>query len=277
MPDLLVRELIAWGLDEEDSRPASPLLKYLLLRAKRTLSVRPSFLPRCPIVEEETEVLAPLLEERKPSIEASGEFRGLDWTLAVVDLRKLIAFQRRVCFASSFRSKISIGTGPADFLPLTLPAGREFMNESLQIDMAENRMAIRSYNPNLQLTFANQEALFSGASPVTISTGSPYFEVARFRDRWFLRDGYHRAYELLRQGVFLVPAVVLHTTSLEELGADKPWFFSESVLFSARPPLVADYQEESLVFEYQRPARQRVLRITLEESYEFSRAVDAPH
>jgi hypothetical protein len=50
--------------------------------------------PDPPISVEETRKLAGVLADRKDTVASSGEFDGLAWELAVVDLRKLIAFQR---------------------------------------------------------------------------------------------------------------------------------------------------------------------------------------
>lgn len=81
---------------------------------------------------------------------------------------------------------------------------------------------------------------------------SPYLEVALYRGRWFLRDGYHRSYGLLRRGIRCVPAVVLYARTIEELGAIGHKFFSESTLFSARPPMVSDFGTEALTIRYLR-------------------------
>jgi len=65
-----------------------------------------------------------------------------------------------------------------------------------------------------------------------------------------------------------MPAVVIRTRTLEELGATEPWFFSEHQLFSDRPPLVTDFLDECLVLRYERTALRKVIRIRLEESLE---------
>jgi hypothetical protein len=81
---------------------------------------------------------------------------------------------------------------------------------------------------------------------------SPYLEVALYRDRWFLRDGYHRSYSLLRRGIHCVPAVVLHARTIGDLGAVGHKFFSEEILFCARPPMVSDFANEALTVRYLR-------------------------
>ncbi len=104
--------------------------------------------------------------------------------------------------------------------------------------------------------------------PLSLYGGSPFFEVAGFRGRWFLRDGYHRAYHLLQAGVDCVPAVVIYARSMEELGATAPWFFNEEQLFSDRPPQVTDFLDDTMILHYERTALRKVIRIRIEESLE---------
>jgi hypothetical protein len=53
---------------------------------------------------------------------------------------------------------------------------------------------------------------------------------------------------------------------MEELGATQPWFYPEDVLFSEAPPLVADFLEDDLVLEYDRPAMVKTMHIAFEET-----------
>jgi hypothetical protein len=90
--------------------------------------------------------------------------------------------------------------------------------------------------------------------------------VAEFRRRWFLRDGYHRAYRLLRAGVHHVPVVVIRARTMDELGATQSWFFDEEQLFSPCPPRVMDFLSDDLVLRYQRQRFRKTIRIIIEES-----------
>jgi hypothetical protein len=61
--------------------------------------------------------------------------------------------------------------------------------------------------------------------------------------------------------------VIVHARTLQELGAVRPWFFSEEVLFSPTPPRVVDFLDDALVLEYDRSPLIKTLRITMEETY----------
>jgi hypothetical protein len=126
----------------------------------------------------------------------------------------------------------------------------------------EASVLLRSANPNLHFRITDDSS-----RPVTIHAGSPFFDVAQYRSRWFLRDGYHRAFRCLQAGVCHLPAVIVRARTLQELGAVHPWFFSEEVLFSARPPRVIDFQNDALVIEYHRSPLIKTVCITVEETY----------
>ena len=98
--------------------------------------------------------------------------------------------------------------------------------------------------------------------------GSPFIEVACYLGRWFLRDGYHRAYRLLRHNITTIPAIVIQAHSIAQLGAVKPWFFDEPTIFSDTPPLVTDFLNDRLTLQYTRPSLIKTIRVTIETSME---------
>jgi hypothetical protein len=122
---------------------------------------------------------------------------------------------------------------------------------------------IETENPNLQL-----RSLPTGSNgPFVLHGGSPFFEVGEYRGRWFLRDGYHRAYALLREGIVRVPAVIVHARTLRELGPVGDWFFAEEILLGERPPLVMDFLDDEMTIVYTRPRMLKTIRITVDESF----------
>ena len=96
------RELAAWGFDPQADRGSLPCehIEKAAQKSQRRMEARNPHLAESPISFDETETLAEELAERRLSIVASGEFEGLVWQTAIVDLRKLIAFQRRIGFAN---------------------------------------------------------------------------------------------------------------------------------------------------------------------------------
>jgi hypothetical protein len=256
-----VRELSAWGLDVYEYRPDSFELRNV---------AAPDRNPGCRSPLQQSDVLldhdfADLREAFLKQAERSdllAEMTGLTWSLGVVDLRPLMAFQRRLFFSSeTFLPPIPAAKDWPSLLALTF-APAQPVKYDVSHDHASQMLVLRSNNPNLHVRTTGDVIC-----PLRIHAGSPFFEVACFRDRWFLRDGYHRAFAFLRAGVFEIPAVIVQAKTIEELGATKPWFFSEEVLFSADPPRVLDFLDDNLILEYDRPPLIKTLRITMDETF----------
>lgn len=261
-----VRELIGWDLDENELRPASAQLNEKINSARAIIASRPSFRAVNPVATETPAPVTALLNHQLAREDLQREMDGLDWFLAVVELRQLLAFQRRLVFDPEYTQ---IATPTFDAWPAltALAFGPPVPAVFTTIKSTPAELVVQSSNPNLCLRPAadNCRLEFHG--------GSPFFEAAEYRDRWFLRDGYHRAEFLLRSGITQVPAVVIRARTLAELGAVGPWFFSEQSLFGPHPPYVSDFLDESLTQQYTRPRLHKTLRVTIEESF----VPDLPH
>lgn len=220
---LTIRELAAWGFDHPVDRGVfgEEQLRDAASHAHRRLAVRMPYPDNSPIAIEKHSELASLLATRNDTVAMSGAFDGLAWELSIVDLRKLIAFQRR------------IGSSPRD-------------NRPIQRD-------------------ASPQELLDLALPLQPLSQSPYIEVASYRDRWFLRDGYHRSFRLMKQSVYLIPCVVVRAESLTQMGAIGRQFFPEEVLFSKRPPMVTDFLDEELNVHYSRAVTEQSTPSTIHQ------------
>jgi hypothetical protein len=254
-----IRELAGWILDEDEYRPTTyDHGKHS--DAQQLVSRREPLASLSAFLEDETTAIQHLLASHASKPDLLIEMAGLNWSLGVVDLRRLIAFQRRI----SFRPTQPISREPhvddwPSLVAVSFGASRPPEFEMIRKPGANN-IVLRSCNPNLSLRFFDDPL-----SPVSVHAGSPFFEVAQYRGRWFLRDGYHRAYDLLQANIFRVPAVIVYARTLEELGATQPWFFNEETLFSATPPCVIDFLDDALVLEYNRPLLIKTVRVTIEE------------
>ena len=255
-----VRELIGWDLDPSEYRPRA-IDSSKLSRAHKIISQR-TFAATNALLEAETLELNDALSVHAVRSDLHEEMAGLEWSLGIVDLRSLLAFQRRISFnpnlpaiplpaQQDWTALVALSCGPAK--PVSYAIGR---------CADSNAIILRSDDPNLHLRVTNDQAM-----PFTVHAGSPFFEVALYRDRWFLRDGYHRAYALLKAGIFKLPAVIVQARTRAELGAVQPWFFSEETLFSFSPPHVIDFLNDALTLDYDRPSLVKTVRIMMEETF----------
>lgn len=261
-------ELVAWDLDEYISRPDT-IERERQIKARELVALRQLDHSSTALCEEQTRQLRGILDRQQSRLDLHEEMMGLDWFLGVVDLRRLLAFQRRL----SFNATLPVLTVPPqcdwDRLIEIAFASPNPVNCDVVHDADKKMVILQSSNPNMQLRVRQDPA-----APIAVHTGSPFFEVAQYAGRWFLRDGYHRAYKLFRAGIYQIPAVVVRAMTLEDLGAIQPQFFSEAVLLSEHPPLVSDFLNEALIIEYECYPIVKTLRITLEESIAFPLPVE---
>jgi hypothetical protein len=262
-----IGELAAWGLDEirdRDDAIAADSLTGLQSRAEECIHRAPAWEPGCALIQDVPEHLPALLSRHAEREDMRAEFEGLDWRVGVVDLRRLVSFQRRLTLPDQDAAVNSAVLDWRSLLDIAFPAGRK---SEFTHSVHAAGVTVSSMNPDLTIRV---EPRTDTAAPFGIEMhhGSPFLEVGSYRERWFLRDGYHRAYRLLRSNVCEIPAVIVHARSLEELGIRQPWFFPEEILFCWRPPTVTDFLSEHLVLRWHRPARRKVVQITITEHFE---------
>jgi hypothetical protein len=259
-PQIRTLELAAWDFDEYEFRPKT-LGRESRGRGRELVAQRHAYQSLSALCEDETILRRDMLERQLSRCDLQAEMLGLDWFLAIVDLRQLLAFQRRLSFNPMLPTMLVPQPWDWDRLIDIAFASPHPVLCDVVHDARNNTVILQSANPNLHIRVTEDPS-----APIAIHAGSPFFEVAHYANRWFLRDGYHRAYTLLRAGIFHLPAVVVHAKTLEELGAVKPRFFSESVLLADHPPFVTDFLNESLTIQYDRPSTIKTLRVTMEES-----------
>lgn len=268
--NLEIRELAGWGFSTQMDRGSlsQESLENAARRARVRLAERTPYQSESPVCIEQTSHLSKELTGRREAVAVSGEFDGLKWQLAVVDIRKLIAFQRQIRFASNERLPMETATNWSSLLDLALPLKQSLPQYAVCTASDGKSLTVRSASPNLTVRFAHSAEVGLGSVQLVPYAGSPYFEVASYRDRWFLRDGYHRSFLLLKQGIYHLPAVVVHANSLAELGALGYRFFSEETLFSERPPMMSDFLDAELVACFTGPQQEKSVQISIQELWQ---------
>jgi hypothetical protein len=268
-----VHELIAWGLDEYPCRTSATGSKQEefakhIEQAQQQLAIRAPYMTCSALDAKETENIEHLFAAAMQRSDFKKEHEDLDSTLGVVDLRHLLAFQRRLVFSHKpHHSQTPKQNDWAALISFTMGEPRATNHSLSRQDSITGALniSLHSSNPDFQVRL-NRKAGADDTSLLSLYGGSPFFEAAELRGRWFLRDGYHRAYRLLQGGVYCVPAVVIRARTLKELGATETWFFNEDQLFSDHPPRVMDFLDESMVLRYERTALRKTIRIRIEES-----------
>ena len=268
-----VHELIAWGLDEYPCRASAigtrqeEFVKHIE-QAQHLLAMREPHMICSALSTNQTENIGHRFATAMQRSDLKKEYEDLDWTLGVVNLRHLLAFQRRLVFSRkphhSQTPKQDDWAGLISFA-IGAPRATDYSLSRQDSITGALNISLHSSNPDFQVRL-NRKAGVDDTSLLSLYGGSPFFEVAELRGRWFLRDGYHRAYRLLQKGVYCVPTVVIRARTLKELGATETWFFDENQLFSDHPPRVMDFLDKSMILRYERTALRKTIRIRIEES-----------
>jgi hypothetical protein len=87
-----------------------------------------------------------------------------------------------------------------------------------------------------------------------------FMQVAEYNGRFFLRDGYHRAFGFLAHGQRRVPVFWRRLSTLEQMGMPKGMLPHDAV-FGERPPTLLDYQDDKVSGSCTRPSQVKLLVI----------------
>lgn len=140
-----VRELAAWDFDEPVDRgsltdePLQNAARY----ARRKLAEREPHRTEFPIFVERSGHPADLLATRKRAVADSGEFDDLAWELEVVDLRKIVAFQRRIASAGDRHFQIEQDATWLQLLDLALPMNAPSRSPFVEVSFYNGRCFLR--------------------------------------------------------------------------------------------------------------------------------------
>ena len=183
------------------------------------------------------------------------------WTVKLADLTKVCALQSTtLCDGASERVKGATPNDMAALIAVTLPVPQP-LELPLHFDPVNNVWTIALRNPNLQIVghFAGPVQDHIGCG-FLIAVSPSFVQVALYRGRYVLRDGYHRCLALLAKGIKKAPVLFREYTQFESLNAD-PALFPEAVYLGERPPLLPDYLNEEVSAEVQLAASRKMIVI----------------
>jgi hypothetical protein len=86
-----------------------------------------------------------------------------------------------------------------------------------------------------------------------------YLQVVSANGRYFVRDGYHRSIGLIQRGVRYAPAFVKRDTAVQDLIL--PGMLPLEVFAGDRPPVMADYLDDTVCQSLQIPATHKVVLV----------------
>lgn len=273
-----LRVLTAWLSEQEAmlhllGRPPMPqedltVVSQKISACKASLAARPVFVPKNPVIDVGDDPMLQAMKER-PEIRAA--FTGLAWYPAMVNLHKVIAFQKIISVEGLEARVVSAHRGKEQLLELCLPTNQPLPPSAALVDPDGKGFTVSSHNPNLRITGGQGEAEVSpgpGLPTVRmqalmffVSLGASYMQVAHYKGRYLIRDGYHRGAGLLREGIDVVPCILIDAKNFDEVVVGQPQaFLPYEVLFGDRPPQLADFWDDDVAHTLLRPAVRKVVR-----------------
>jgi len=198
-------------------------------------------------------------------------------TIGVVELDRLVVFQKHINLAYVRSLKESLGSAPSEetIFKMCLPFDHP------QPAVNSTRIANNAYvfvSPSMDLRFlepmflgSHQIAGYQPTGPVSgviglvVGFGSNFLNVIYAEDRLVLNNGSHRAYALREMGLTQAPCIIQYVSRREELkviaGNDLQQN-PELYLKAPRPPLLKDYFDPKLRKLVMVPRKLRQIKVT---------------
>lgn len=240
--------------------PETPEHIVRIEQARAAVSARPVTLNQTDLVGDPPPELNSHIEALKQDTKAAAYFRE-GWTVQLVDLRRVYALQPSV-FIDRAEERVA-SVDPANLgsiAGVSLPLPRPTMLP-VQYDHARNAWIFTSPNPNLRIA-GQFKATSEGHScfGFAVEVSPSFLQVALFRGRYVLRDGYHRSYGLLKRGIAKAAALVREFRTFDELGLP-PGLLNQEAYLGDRPPRLGDYFDDDVSAEALQPATEKLIVI----------------
>jgi hypothetical protein len=262
------RALIGWMTAAEaklllagrrTDRVDQPEFDSTFQRTVQAVQTRPPGIDQTDLITDLPSNLSDHVEQLRKSPPSAAFFEE-GWQVKIVDLTRVCALQPCV-FTEDADARVS-NVDSTDLtaiaaMTLPMPAATPL---AAQFDQTKNAWMFSSPNPNLRLIGNARLEMQPGVTVFGFAVGvSPSFlQVAYHKGRHILRDGYHRAYGLLKRGVNPVPAFVREFATFEELRLP-PGMLPQDAYLGDRPPLLLDYLDDEVSVDVVAPATQKMI------------------
>jgi hypothetical protein len=271
LPEVLAIQFLLGGRALQAGEDYSSQQAIFTIKQAKLLA-RDHYVPEVALVEDHGFDIATL--SAIPHLPA--QTGTLDWSVRVIDLTKIIAFQKAIKIDGLDERVRPVVEGLQSLDDYCIPST---LSETEQMIMPDNDgmgFTLSSLNPNLRILGGNvtrtnvQSATDVAPVPMLalsflVSMGSSFIQVAHYRDRYFLRDGYHRAVSLLSVGFTTIPVIFIEARTFDEVGADPQTMFGYETLFGDNPPLLTDFLNDTVSAEVLQPAIRKIVRVTGEQ------------
>ena len=200
--------------------------------------------------------LAPLVEEVTADARFRNTFDTLPTSFGMVELDRLVVFQKSVTgnFVESVKERLGPDPDAAAQFRFCMPLGqpeapvriqrlgsKRFLFHSDSTDLRFHEAALLSPS---QLPDYRSFGAIAGVVGLVVGFGGNFLNVIRADGRLLLHNGYHRACALRSLGITHAPCVITTVTRMDELQLTAKAEVTRNPRFyfgAARPPLLKDF------------------------------------
>lgn len=192
----------------------------------------------------------------------SASFFAEGWDVAIVDLTRVCVAQPHILTDDATARVADVRADDIlSVASITLPIAQ---NRPLAAAFNEQKQTwiFSSANPNLRIAAHVAAPVQPGihAFGFVVMISASYVQVARYRDRFLLRDGYHRAFGLLARGITHVPVFVRDFQTFDDMRLPLGLLPQDAYL-GDRPPLLSDYSDNTVSSSVVMPVTQKVVMV----------------
>ncbi len=193
---------------------------------------------------------------------AAAQLLNSGWRVAIIDLARIVAAQPVI--HTDHAEERTAGLDAEDIaalaaasLPITAPP--QF---PIHFDPGQRSWVLSSANPNLRV-ISHAIGQTNGAPVIGFMVGllPSFVRAARYQGRYILVDGYHRSYGFLRRNISAVPALVADVAAFEQLALPQVGMLPQDAYLGERPPMLADYLDDTVAADVSVPATQKTIVI----------------
>jgi hypothetical protein len=239
----------------------------------KNIESRPVHEPSSPLLETPGE-LKETLEGFAERSDIQAIMQSFDWSVGFVDLARGVLSYQPIIVTEDATARLE-SVDQNDLLSIAAACLPPPSTVKLQVgfDPAQSALTASSVNPNLRIGgFGTFDTVTPSGQTQRIfgfhlGFGVSFVQLAEYQGRWMVRDGYHRAYGLLRLGISRVPCVIVKARRFDETGGGRAGLFDYEKVFGERPPVMTDFLSDKFSVDVRIQAQMKIVRIKAEEYF----------